>query len=100
MGLSKGEETGVGAASMLDWLLPGIILLCALTLLLTGDWGHERLRFDRGGIAAGEVWRLLTGHLVHLGASHTYLNIAGLALVWFLVGRAYTLKQWLSVMAA
>ena len=99
MGLSKGEETRLGALPTLAWLVPGIVVLCALTLLLAGDPGREWLRFDRAGIAAGEVWRLLTGHLVHLGVSHTLLNLAGLILVWFLVGRAYVWQQWLWVMA-
>ena len=99
MGLSKGEETRLGALPMLAWLVPGILVLGALILLLAGDAGREWLRFDRSGIAAGELWRLLTGHLVHLGVSHTVLNLAGLVLVWFLVGRAYTWKQWLWIMA-
>ena len=99
MGLSKGEETRLGALPTLAWLVPGTVVLCALALLLTGDSGREWLRFDRPGIAAGEVWRLLTGHLVHLGVSHAVLNLAGLVLVWFLVGRAYTWKQWLWIMA-
>ena len=99
MGLSKGEETRLGASPALAWLVPGIVVLCALTLVLSGDSGREWLRFDRDGIAAGQVWRLLTGHLVHLGVSHAFLNLAGLVLVWFLVGRAFTSKQWLWIMA-
>ena len=99
MGFSKGEETRLGALPTLAWLVPGIIVLCALILLVGGDSGREWLRYDRAGIAAGEVWRLLTGHLVHLGVSHTVLNLAGLVLVWLLVGRAYSWKQWLWVMA-
>jgi rhomboid family GlyGly-CTERM serine protease len=67
--------------------------------MLSGDSGREWLRFDRGGIAAGEVWRLLTGHFVHLGVSHTLLNLAGLVLVWILVGRTFTRPQWVYVMA-
>ena len=99
MGLSKGEETRLGALPTLAWLVPGIVVLCALVLLLAGDSGREWLRFDRHGIAAGELWRLLTGHLVHLGLSHTLLNLAGLVLV--VVGLAFFLigLQWLWVMA-
>ena len=99
MGLSKGEETRLGALPSLAWLVPGSVVLIALTLLFTGETGREWLRFERSGIAAGELWRLLTGHLVHLGVSHTVLNLAGLVLVWFLVGRAFDWKQWLWVMA-
>jgi len=99
MGLSKGEETRLGALPKLAWRVPGTLVLVALMLLFTGDAGRTWLRYDRARIAAGEFWRLLTGHLVHLGVSHTLLNLAGLALVWILVGRAFGWKQWLWVMA-
>jgi rhomboid family GlyGly-CTERM serine protease len=99
MGLSKGDETRPGASPGLAWLVPGAVVFVALALLPGGDAGREWLRFDRTGIAAGEAWRLLTGHLVHLGVSHTLLNLAGLVLVWFLVGRAFSTAQWLWVMA-
>ncbi len=99
MGLGKGEEMRRGASPVLAWLVPGTVVLVALALMLSGDSGREWLRFDRPGIAAGEAWRLLTGHFVHLGGSHTLLNLAGLVLVWFLVGRAYVWQQWLWVMA-
>ena len=99
MGLSKGEETRLGASPVQPWLVPGLVALLALALMLAGDSGREWLRFERAGIAAGEVWRLVSGHLVHLGATHTVLNLAGLVLVWLLVGRAYSWRQWLWVMA-
>ena len=99
MGLSKGEETRLGALPTLAWLVPGSVVLIALILLFSGETGREWLRYDRAGIAAGEIWRLLTGHLVHLGVSHAILNVAGLVLVWLLVGRAYRWNQWLWVMA-
>lgn len=60
----------------------------------------EWLRFDRDGIAAGELWRLLSGHLTHLGWSHFALNSAGLVLVWYLVGTAYSPLAWLLIAAA
>ena len=46
------------------------------------------------GIAGGEFYRLLTGHFVHLGPLHLILNIAGLVLVWFLVGRFVSTIGW------
>ena len=99
MGLSKGEETRLGASPALPWLVPGLVLLLALALMLAGDSGREWLRFERAGIASGEAWRLLTGHFVHLGISHTILNLAGLVLVWLLVGRAYGCREWLWIIA-
>ena len=99
MGLSKGDETRPGASRGLAWRVPVAIALVALALLLSGDAGRDWLRFDRPGISAGEGWRLLTGHLVHLGVSHALLNLAGLALVWFLVGRSFTSRDWLWIWA-
>ena len=99
MGLSKGDETRPGTSPGLAWLVPGVIASVALALLVGGDAGREWLRFDRTGITAGEAWRLATGHLVHLGVTHALLNLAGLVLVWFLVGRAFSGRQWLWVMA-
>ena len=99
MGLGKGEEMRLGASPVRAWLVPGVVVLVSLALMLSADAGREWLRFDRAGISAGEAWRLLTGHFVHLGPSHTILNLAGLVLVWFLVGRAFALQQWLWVMA-
>ena len=98
MGLSKGGETRLGDSPVLSWLVPGMIILLALVLMLTGDSGREWLRFERAGIASGEAWRLVTGHFVHLGISHTILNLAGLVLVWLLAGRAFHWRQWLWIM--
>ena len=100
MGLGKGEEMRYGALSVQAWVVPGTVVMIALALMLSGDSGRDLLRFDRGSIAAGEFWRLLSGHFVHLGVPHTLLNLAGLVLVWFLVGRAWTWRQWLLLMAA
>jgi rhomboid family GlyGly-CTERM serine protease len=98
MGLNKGEETRPGASPGLPWLVPGVIILLTLVLMLAGDSGRVWLRYERAGIASGEAWRLLTGHFVHLGISHTILNLAGLILVWLLAGRAYHWRQWLWIM--
>jgi rhomboid family GlyGly-CTERM serine protease len=42
----------------------------------------EWLRWSREHIAAGEYWRLITGHLVHLGAGHALVNALGAVIVW------------------
>jgi len=99
MGLSKGGQTRLDIATALAWLMPGTLLIIAALLAATGDTGREWLRFDRGPIADGELWRLVTGHLVHLGLTHLLLNAAGLVLVWILVGRAFQSVGWLAVIA-
>jgi len=69
----------------------------ALLLLLGGETAREGFRFDRTGIASGELWRLATGHFVHLGWPHFALNAAGLGLVWYLVGNVFDWRQWLVI---
>jgi rhomboid family GlyGly-CTERM serine protease len=77
------------------WLLPGLLALAAAGLQASGL--VEELRFERE-LALGEPWRLLTGHMVHLGWMHLVLNIAGLAAVWLIVGDALHPLAWLCVM--
>lgn len=62
-----------------------------------GDDGRDVLKYDRLAISDGEYWRLVSCHFTHLGMSHLALNLAGLVLVWLLVGRHYSSPQWLVI---
>jgi rhomboid family GlyGly-CTERM serine protease len=78
------------------WALLGA---CVLLLLpcLAGEAGRLGLRYDRVAIGAGQLWRLLTGHWVHLSVRHALLNALGLALMWALFARDYSPRQWLLI---
>jgi rhomboid family GlyGly-CTERM serine protease len=82
----------------------GYVLLgcCAALLAVTaaGDPGRALLRYDRVPLAAGELWRLITAHLVHLDLHHALLNCAGLVLMWALFARDYRPRQWLVITLA
>lgn len=80
------------------WWLPAVVLATSLLLLIPAAEGLVALRYDRAAIADGEFWRLLSGHWVHLGARHFAMNAAGLVLVWYLTGAAYSAAQWLLIM--
>lgn len=72
-----------------------------MTLLeFAGDAGREALRYERVAIEHGELWRLVTGHFVHLGWEHYALNLMGLALMWALFFPDYSPRQWALILAA
>ena len=79
------------------WQVPLVLAFLSLIAAVFGDAGREMLRFEPSAIAGGEVWRLLSGHLAHLGNNHMWLNLAGLLLVWLLVGRHFNTRQWYAV---
>lgn len=55
------------------------------------------LRYDRAAIFAGEGWRLLSAHLVHLSWLHVLANLAALALLVLVLGRHARARAWLAV---
>ena len=63
-------------------------------LAALGEGPRLALRWARADIAAGEAWRLVTGHLVHLDLEHAVLNVAGLLLVWALFSQVFSAAQW------
>ncbi len=82
------------------WALPGTIVVFATAVLLFGDDAGLRLRYDRAAIASGEFLRLVSGHAVHLSVAHYLLNVAGLLVVWYLVGAAFSTRIWAVIIAS
>ena len=98
MGLYKPKgNTAVTPATA--WLFPVVYVAISAIIMMSGEFGREALRYDRVWIGQGESWRLISGHFAHLGWSHLALNSAGLLLVWFLVGGAYSLRVWIAITA-
>jgi rhomboid family GlyGly-CTERM serine protease len=79
------------------WL--AIAAAVAAIVALQALVGAPLLRYDRAALAGGELWRVLTGHLVHLGPRHLVLNLAGLVLVNALIGAHLRLSGWSLVCA-
>lgn len=64
----------------LPWL--GVGLTAGVVgLYLAGPAVFAALVLDRAAVAAGEVWRLVTGHLVHIDLEHLAWNVGALALL-------------------
>jgi rhomboid family GlyGly-CTERM serine protease len=79
-----------------------LLAACALLLMpeLAGEAGRNALRYHRAGLEAGEWWRLVTAHLVHLDLEHAALNALGLVMMWALFARDYSVRGWLLILAA
>jgi rhomboid family GlyGly-CTERM serine protease len=78
------------------WALLGACLALAL-LELGGEPVRALLSYDRGGLARGEWWRLLSAHFVHLDAEHAFLNGLGVILMWALFARDYSAWRWAAI---
>jgi len=99
MGLDERLRITRNRTLLERWQLPLVVIVVSIALLFGDDVTRDWLRFERAGIARGELWRLLSGHLVHLGPSHVALNLAGLCLAWYLVREAFAKTQWWFVLA-
>ena len=97
MGLRKGDSSRHQWFGFTAWALPMAALGCAIIIAIFGDAGRVWLSYDRPEIAAGELWRLLSGHFVHLGITHLVWDAAGFLLIWYLVGQSFSRMQWVIV---
>ena len=52
----------------------------------------EALLYDRAAISAGEYWRLLSGHMVHLDRAHLAWNLAAFVVLGWLAESALGLR--------
>ena len=68
--------------------------LTILAIMILFPWVLEFLRYDRPAILRGEVWRLLSAHIIHLGWSHAGMNLAALILVWMLFNPLFSPAVW------
>jgi len=97
MGLDQGDSSRHQSLGFAAWVLPIAVLCCAIIIAILGDAGRDWLSYDRPEIAAGELWRLVSGHFVHLGVSHLIWDAAGFLLIWYLVGQSFSRIQWVIV---
>ena len=76
-----------------------LLTVCVALVLpeLGGDAVRNSLSFDRQQIAAGQWWRVLTAHFVHLGPEHALLNGLGVVLMWALFARDYSPWRWAAI---
>jgi rhomboid family GlyGly-CTERM serine protease len=76
------------------WLPPLAVMALVLLLGLGGEVVREALSYNRMAIGHGEVWRLVTGNLVHLGWWHLFLNELGLLVLVLLCPERLSPAVW------
>jgi rhomboid family GlyGly-CTERM serine protease len=79
LGLAGVVAALIAAAVLVQWL---------------GEPARHALQYERGAVLRGEVWRLLSAHLVHLSWAHLWLNAAALPLVALLWWADVRPAQW------
>ena len=75
--------------------IPLILSHICITLIFALPESSLWLSYDREAVSAGEFWRFLTPNFVHLGVTHTLLNLAGLWFTMLLFIHLLNLKDWL-----
>lgn len=74
--------------------LPLALGIVSVLAAVGGDPVSLALRYEREALGSGELWRLITGHLVHLGWTHTAMNLAALAVLAYLFMRLMRPLEW------
>jgi rhomboid family GlyGly-CTERM serine protease len=64
-----------------NWSAVLTILLVCMVLAAGGDELRELGRYQRDAVENGEYWRLVSGHLVHLGFGHLWPNLVALVII-------------------
>lgn len=69
------------------------LALSMIVLALIPDNWQTALQYQRSALEQGQLWRALSGHLLHANHWHLLLNLAGLLLVLLLHGRYFCARQ-------
>jgi len=76
-------------------LLIAILSIVAfLSEYFLGELFTDSFVYQRQLITEGEIWRLITGHILHTNAYHLLINLAGLFMLWALHGHFYHIKNY------
>jgi rhomboid family GlyGly-CTERM serine protease len=75
------------------WILT-LLAVGAILVQLAGPTVQEALRYEQEAVFVGELWRLFSGHLVHLGWPHTLWNVSALVVVSLLFGGVLSERHW------
>lgn len=78
------------------YLLPIFLSLLIISISINNN-ATDFLSYNREQILTGEYWRIITSHFIHLSQTHLILNLLALFIIWTLVGKVFTQRQWLTL---
>jgi rhomboid family GlyGly-CTERM serine protease len=73
------------------------LVLGILAISLLSQFFSQHLIFERSQILSGELWRLLSGHFVHVGFVHMLFNMAGLILTFHIFKPYFSDLEWVLI---
>lgn len=79
------------------WLVLALLGAAAFAAELGGESVRLLARYDRARLAAGELWRLATAHVVHLGWGHLGPNLLALGLIGALFNDVLKARDWVLI---
>jgi len=83
-----------------NWSAILAILGVCIALAAGGDELRELGRYQRDAIENGQYWRLVSGHLVHLGVGHLWPNLVALVIIGALFDGVLRNADWWRVSLA
>ncbi len=94
---ARGTSAELRALDLGPLALLTTVFLALVVLDPVGRPLRAALLYARAPLAAGEVWRLVTAHIIHEDLRHALLNVGGLGLLWLLYRNAESTANWLLV---
>jgi rhomboid family GlyGly-CTERM serine protease len=74
-------SSAVAFQRLRNWSAVVAIFIVCVLLAAGGDEARELGRYQRDALESGQYWRLVSGHLVHLGFGHLWPNLLALVIV-------------------
>lgn len=68
------------------------LLFCVMALFHNAV--NSAFEYSRAGISRGEIWRIVSAHVVHTNAIHGVMNAAAWVLIMGVVGQQLSWKRW------
>ncbi|MBN1237156.1 MAG: rhombosortase [Gammaproteobacteria bacterium] len=98
--MNATTEISLVQRALAAWWPVLALAAAALLLGLGGDAARAWGRYEREALESGELWRLLSAHLVHLGGGHLMLNVAALFTIRFLLDDLLSAADWIGAAVA